>query len=44
MFMVGKTNPSGKLSKNTSVCVQVGDDLFIGTHVCPVHALQRILR
>ena len=39
-----KTNPSGKECQRTLRCVcRSGDDLLIGTRVCPVHALQRIL-
>ena len=40
-----KTNPSGKECQRILRCAcRSGDDMFIGTRVRPVHALQRILR
>ena len=40
-----KTTPSGKECQRILRCAcRSGDDLFIGTRVCPVHALQRIVR
>ena len=47
LFMVGpsKTNPCGMECQRKLRCTcNLGDDLFMVTRVCPVHALQRTLR